>query len=82
MQIRFDKEADALYITLGDERGKAGIVKRSERMKNNPVVLDYDEDDKLYGIEIFDLTACSRAGFAEDFLLQYAGQIPAQKKTA
>ncbi len=46
MKITYDKEADALYIKLSDKK-----VADSEEVETN-VVVDYDEDDNVIGIEI------------------------------
>lgn len=74
MHLSFDKEADALYIAIGEENPHEHSVKRSERIQNSPIVLDYDENGKLFGIEVFDLSSCTQTGFAQDFSLQYASQ--------
>lgn len=72
MQISYDKEADALYIRLGRDSGDRGVVTRTERISGSPIAIDYDAQGKIFGIEIFDLSACTQTGFSENFLLQYA----------
>ena len=46
MNITYDREADALYIKLSD-----GIIAGSEEKENN-VVLDYDDQNNIVGIEV------------------------------
>jgi len=79
MQIHYDKEADALYIALGKDSGQRGVVSHTERVPGKPIAVDYDADGRIFGIEIFDLSACSYTGFSEDFLLQYVGEIAPQR---
>ena len=52
MQFRYDKEADAVYISLKD-RILSGEVKQTIAVSDN-IILDYDEKHKLIGIEILD----------------------------
>ena len=51
MKVQYDKEADAAYIYVKGGICK-GEVKRTVSMSDN-MMLDFDEDDKLIGIEIF-----------------------------
>lgn len=46
MKLTVDKEADALYMRLSESR-----IHDSEEVKPG-VILDYDEDNNLVGIEI------------------------------
>jgi uncharacterized protein YuzE len=46
MKVTVDKEADALYMRLSDTR-----IHDSEEVKPG-VILDYDEQNNLIGIEI------------------------------
>ena len=46
MKVTVDKEADALYMDLSDTR-----IHDSEEVKPG-VILDYDEQNNLVGIEI------------------------------
>jgi len=46
MKVTVDKEADALYMRLSDTK-----IKDSEEVKPG-VILDYDEQSNLVGIEI------------------------------
>lgn len=46
MKVTVDKEADALYMRLSDTR-----IHDSEEVKPG-VILDYDEESNLVGIEI------------------------------
>ncbi len=50
MKITYDKEADAAYIYLKDKISK-GEVKSTVSMNEN-IVLDFDSNKKLIGIEI------------------------------
>ncbi len=46
MEIKFDKEANALYIKLTDKE-----IAYTEEITPN-IIVDYSEDDKPVGIEI------------------------------
>ena len=50
MKITYDKEADAAYIYLKGRIGN-GEVKSTISMNDN-IILDFDADKKLIGIEI------------------------------
>ena len=45
MRIKLDKESDALYFRLDENR-----IVESEEIRPG-VILDYDEDDKVVGVE-------------------------------
>ena len=51
MKIKYDKEIDALYI----EFGKSRAYKTSE--KSNNVLIDYDKNGRVLGIEILDYSS-------------------------
>lgn len=46
MKIRYDPDADAMYIKLLDEE-----VKTTRKIDNN-TILDYDKDGRVIGIEL------------------------------
>lgn len=50
MKVTYDKDADAAYIYLKDKIEK-GEVKKTISLKEN-IILDYDKNKKLIGIEI------------------------------
>ena len=50
MKATYDKEADAAYIYLKENIGK-GEIKSTISMNEN-IILDFDKDKKLIGIEI------------------------------
>lgn len=50
MRLSFDKEVDAAYIYLKDRIGKGEV--KSTIALNDDIILDFDEDKKLIGIEI------------------------------
>lgn len=50
MKVTYDKDADAAYIYLKDKIDK-GEVKNTISMNDN-VILDFDSNKKLIGIEI------------------------------
>jgi uncharacterized protein YuzE len=58
MKVTFDKEADAAYIYLEDKISK-GEVKSTISMNEN-IILDFDSNKKLIGIEIL----CAKGGFS------------------
>ena len=50
MRIEYDREADALYIQIQEKR-----VTKTKEIEEG-VLIDFDEDGKLIGIEILDAT--------------------------
>lgn len=52
VRIEYDREADAVYIYL-KEKIEKGEVKKTVSL-NKQINLDYDEKDKIVGIEILD----------------------------
>lgn len=50
MKVTVDKEADALYMRLSD-----APIRDSEEVKPG-VILDYDDDNNLVGIELLRLS--------------------------
>lgn len=50
MKIEYDKEADALYITI-----KEDYVEKTEELRNG-LSLDFDKESNLIGIEILYVT--------------------------
>ncbi len=50
MKIDFDKDADAVYIYVKD-RIEEGEVDKTVSV-NGDIVLDFDKEDKLLGIEV------------------------------
>lgn len=54
MQVTYSKQADALYIRFGEDG--EGKVARTEELQPD-LLLDYDHDGRLYGIEVLDLSA-------------------------
>jgi len=50
MKFEYDKEADAAYIYLEDSMAKGEAEKTIEL--NDNIILDFDKNGKLLGIEI------------------------------
>jgi uncharacterized protein YuzE len=50
MKIEFDKQADALYIHLQEK-----TVAKTKEVEEG-ILLDFDEDNRLIGLEILDVT--------------------------
>lgn len=48
MKIKFDKEADAIYLRLSDAE-----VAESDEEKPG-IIIDYDKDGNIVGIELLD----------------------------
>jgi len=46
MKIRYDPDADAMYIKLSDEE-----IKTTRKIDDN-TILDYDKDGRVIGIEL------------------------------
>ena len=49
MQIRYDKDTDILVIKLTDKKPV-----ESEHLIEQGVIIDYDENDNIIGLEILD----------------------------
>jgi uncharacterized protein YuzE len=49
MKIKYDHEADAIYVILSDDT----ITESEERSKN--VIVDYNEKDEVVAIEILNV---------------------------
>ncbi|MBU2602855.1 MAG: DUF2283 domain-containing protein [Actinobacteria bacterium] len=49
MKVRFDEEADALYVRLGDSR-----IVESEELRPG-LIVDLDEQGEVVGLEILDV---------------------------
>lgn len=49
MQIKYDKETDILTIRFSEKNPV-----ESEHLINEGIVIDYDENDNIIGLEIFD----------------------------
>ncbi len=58
MRIEYDSKADVLYIKLSDT-----MPVESEHLENN-VVIDYDENDNMVGVEILDFKKRAEKGFS------------------
>jgi uncharacterized protein YuzE len=56
MKLRVDKDADALYLRLNE----ADIIE-SEEIKPD-VILDYDSEDNVVGVEILNLSKHMKTG--------------------
>ncbi len=62
MHVRVDRGADAIYLTLGQ-----AAVHESEEVSEG-VVLDFDDQGRLVGIEILDAsTRTGNAAVLQDF---------------
>ena len=63
MRIKVDKDSDALYFRLDENR-----VVESEEVRPG-VVLDFDKDDKVIGVEFLGISA--RATSEELSIMQF-----------
>ncbi len=52
MRIEYDKDVDAAYIYLDDGVNGSGAKKTIELNEN--IILDFDGDNKLIGVEVLD----------------------------
>jgi uncharacterized protein YuzE len=55
MRVKVDTASDTLYIRLDESR-----IVESEEVKPG-VILDYDEDDRVVGIEFLNIASRARA---------------------
>lgn len=52
MNVTYDETVDAMYIYLhGGSKDAVGTVVKTERLESD-VVIDYDKDGKVLGVEI------------------------------
>ena len=58
LDYRYDKEADAKYITLLPEKQKKGVVVRTEKL-SSWLLVDYDKDGNMFGVEILNASVNS-----------------------
>lgn len=58
MKFEYDKEVDAAYIYL-EYPVKAGQAKKTIQLNDN-IILDFDEESKLLGVEILDASKVLR----------------------
>lgn len=58
MKTEYDKDVDAAYIYV-DYPSKAGAVKKTIKVDEH-IFLDFDENNKLLGIEILDASKVLR----------------------
>lgn len=63
MNVRYDKEIDAIYFDLSVDRQS---VEQDEI--SDGVILDYDQDNNLIGIEVLDFYDLVRNGLTIDDL--------------
>ncbi len=49
MQVKYDKDTDILTIKLSDKKPV-----ESEHLVEQGIVIDYDENNNIIGLEIFD----------------------------
>ena len=64
MKLKVDKEADALYLTIGDSP-----IKDSEEVSPG-VILDYSEQDEVVGVEILHLSKRAEAVNIRELLVE------------
>lgn len=64
MRFEYDKEVDVAYIYLEYPLGD-GQVKRTIELNGN-IVLDYDSDGKLIGVEILSAGKVLKAGILKN----------------
>ena len=50
MKLEYDKDVDAAYIYI-EYPAKNGKAKKTIELNEN-IILDFDEDDKLIGVEV------------------------------
>lgn len=68
MRLKVDQEADALYLSLSD-----APASRSEEVSPG-IVLDYDENDRVVGIEMLYLSKRAPEAELGKFLFETVAQ--------
>jgi len=76
MKVFYDKETDALYISLGDEKPE-GVVEISEGVN-----LDTTAEDKIVGIEILKASEKMDLNTILSYSLELEKDLLTGKKTA
>ena len=66
MRIKVDKEADVLYFRLDENR-----IVESEEVRPG-VILDYDENDQVVGVEFLGISARATVGELSSLQFQTA----------
>ena len=64
MKLKIDKESDALYLRIDD-----GDIVESEEVQPG-IILDYDENSKVIGIEILQLSSRTSPEQLKTFLYE------------
>lgn len=64
MNIRYDKEVDAMYITLR----KATVANTKQADKH--IIIDYDENGQVIGIELLFVTE-NNPDLLKEFLIEH-----------
>ena len=67
MKIKLDKEANAAYIYIEEEINPGESVKTIE--VNEDIILDFNKDDKLIGIEILNAEENLTSNFLSENIL-------------
>ncbi len=60
MKFEYDQDVDAAYIYLEDSIADGGVKKTIELNQN--IILDFDAEGKLLGIEILDASSVLHKG--------------------
>ncbi|MCD6257066.1 DUF2283 domain-containing protein [Candidatus Aerophobetes bacterium] len=55
IQISYDEEAGAIYLKLSNKE-----IARTIEIEGNSVLLDFDKEDKVVGLEILDLNLVAK----------------------
>ena len=55
IQISYDEETGAIYLKLSDKE-----IARTIEIEGNSVLLDFDKEDKVVGLEILDLNLVAK----------------------
>ncbi len=64
MKITFDKEADAMYIEISDEK-----FSKNKKI-DNETIIDLDKNGKIIGIELLNVSKRMTKDFLSDIRVQ------------
>lgn len=76
MLLRHDTEADATYVTLLPDKAEKGVVTRTKKV--HPwLLVDYDAEENIFGIEILNASAHSVEDVFEELFddPDFAGEL-------
>lgn len=76
MKITYSPTADAMYIYFQKGEGKRGVVKQTLKAREG-ILVDIGQNDKLFGIEILDVSKRMSIDTIRTVTLDFSEKVPA-----